>query len=247
MSEFGVAQFTLRIGDGHLQAKAMIPAGPMAVDDIAVIAHGLADSMAVMATKQAEAEGKAVSCKAGCGACCRQMAPVSEHEARQLLRLVEAMPPQRIETLRTRFKEGIEKLRDAGIIEKVANFAALPAVEDRVNLGVEYFKVGVPCPFLEDESCSIYEHRPTRCREYVVTSDPKHCADPSPDTIHRIPVPMKPSNALFQFGDGGDNRRIVILPLILALDWAAAQPAQPEPALSGPQLLQNFLVELEKL
>ena len=39
-------------------------------------------------------------------------------------------------------------------------------------LGREYFQLGIPCPFLEEESCSIYHDRPITCREYLVTSPP---------------------------------------------------------------------------
>ena len=41
------------------------------------------------------ARGEAISCKAGCGACCRQLVPVSETEAHHLRDVVEAMPEPR--------------------------------------------------------------------------------------------------------------------------------------------------------
>jgi Fe-S-cluster containining protein len=36
----------------------------------------------------------------------------------------------------------------------------------------------MPCPFLEDESCSIHPDRPLVCREYLVTSPAELCAGP---------------------------------------------------------------------
>ncbi len=43
-----------------------------------------------------------------------------------------------------------------------------------------YFHLGIACPFLEDESCSIHADRPISCREYLVTSPAVNCADPKP-------------------------------------------------------------------
>ena len=39
--------------------------------------------------------GVRVSCRAGCGACCRQLVPIAEAEARRIRDLVEAMPEPR--------------------------------------------------------------------------------------------------------------------------------------------------------
>ena len=45
-----------------------------------------------VAVEDAVAEGETISCKKGCGACCRQLVPISQVEARRIRDLVEAMP-----------------------------------------------------------------------------------------------------------------------------------------------------------
>ncbi|MEO8777051.1 MAG: YkgJ family cysteine cluster protein [Rhodanobacter sp.] len=43
-----------------------------------------------------------------------------------------------------------------------------PARTDEVShrqLGIDYLRQGVACPFLEQESCSIYDERPLACRK----------------------------------------------------------------------------------
>lgn len=49
-----------------------------------------------------------------------------------------------------------------------------------------YFALGIPCPFLVDDSCGIHPARPLACREYVVASDPTHCATRADGQIVRI-------------------------------------------------------------
>lgn len=63
-------------------------------------------------------------------------------------------------------------------------------------LGLEIFHLGSPCPFLEAESCSIYEDRPLSCREFLVTSDKHLCPNPTPSTIERVSIPAHPLDAL---------------------------------------------------
>ena len=50
--------------------------------------------------------------------------------------------------------------------------------EERTELAYEYFKHGIACPFLEDESCSIHPDRPMACREYLVSSPAENCRAP---------------------------------------------------------------------
>ena len=56
-------------------------------------------------------------------------------------------------------------------------------------LGLKYFALGIPCPFLEEERCTIHEIRPLRCREYLVVSPAEHCAHPATKRGHRRQAP----------------------------------------------------------
>ena len=69
------------------------------------------------AIRQSEGEGNAVSCKAGCWACCRQLIPVTEGEARYLAELVAGMPEPRRSELRQRFNDTIEILREKDLLD----------------------------------------------------------------------------------------------------------------------------------
>src|SRR5580765_8312578 len=66
-----------------------------------------------------EREGRSISCKAGCGACCRQMVPISKTEAHRLAEIVDEMPDERRHAVRERFESAIRHFTDANLIEKL--------------------------------------------------------------------------------------------------------------------------------
>ncbi|MBM3748571.1 MAG: YkgJ family cysteine cluster protein, partial [Acidobacteria bacterium] len=123
--------------------------------------------------------------------------------------------------------------------------AALKSLEARRRIGEEYIRLALPCPFLEAESCSIYPHRPLACREYLVTSSAEGCRTPGPETIRKVPLPVKFSEILYTFGDGFGAQSSRWLPLVLALDWTARH-GRGQPVFPGPQLFSNFLTLVSK-
>ncbi len=112
------------------------------------------------------------------------------------------------------------------------------------RLAREYFKVRAACPFLEEESCSIYPDRPLSCREYLVTSPAAWCRDPESGTIEKVPLDAKATQVLFRFDDGEGKGALSWLPLVLTLEWAVAHGPERQPRLPGGRLFQNFLQRL---
>jgi len=225
-----------------VQATVSIPKAQVRMTDLLPVLLSFSNALVGIAEDAAQAEGKPVSCRAGCGACCRQLVPVSEPEALYLAELVEALPPERASRIRERFRAAFEAL-GADLIGRLRHTEGLAKIEARREIGLEYFQVGVACPFLEDESCAIHPHRPLSCREYLVSSPAENCKHPSAETIAMVPVPVKLSELLYCFGDGAGNDRTRWLPLVLALEWAhshaAGQPRWPAPA-----LFERFLCQV---
>jgi len=207
---------TLAIGGEQVPVEMTVPAGLVAVEDVLPIVHGLSSLFATRATARVEAEGREISCRAGCGACCRQLVPVAPAEARALARLVEAMPEPRRERVRRRFDEALDTLEPLGLMERLDQNRG-----DRLAIARAYFEAGVACPFLEDEACSIHADRPLSCREYLVTSPPELCAVLSPD-IEKVTLEARPSLALLNA-----DLRDGWLPLVLSLVQDAQAPPSP--------------------
>ncbi|MDZ4364155.1 YkgJ family cysteine cluster protein [Brevundimonas sp.] len=205
---------TLDIGGERIPVEMTVPAGPVCVEDVLPVLQGLSSLFATRATARTEQLGKAVSCRAGCGACCRQLVPIAPAEARTLARMVETLPePRRTEILR-RFEEALATLNGLGILDRLDQDP-----NSRRAVAIDYFRAGVACPFLEDEACSIHADRPMSCREYLVTSPPEHCADLS-HGVETLKLEAQPSVALLQA-----DLRDGWTPLILALVQDAQAPA----------------------
>jgi len=229
----------LKIGQHRLAARVSVPAGPTRLADVLPIVQRVADTIVDAGVQDAEAQGRCISCKKGCGACCRQLVPISEVEARRIGELVESMPEPRRSQVRARFAEARRQLDEAGLLEKLLARDAWD--EDMfIEIGTHYFRQGIACPFLEDESCSIHVDRPITCREYLVTSPAENCACPTKDNIQKVETPVQVWTSLARFDMPDPTAKYIRwVPLVLAPEWAQANPdnSQPRP---GPELLREL-------
>src|SRR4051812_30585124 len=160
------ADVRLNVASHPLHLRLTVPTGPTPIRDLLPLFHGLTNLVVDIAEKNVEQQGEHVSCRAGCGACCRQIVPISESEAHAVSTLVDDMPEPRRSRVKERFAAGVKRMAEAGMLKRLRK---IEKESDAVELGLTYFRVGVPCPFLEDESCSIHKDRPLACREYLVT------------------------------------------------------------------------------
>ena len=214
-----------------------IPLGMTQPIKLLPLFQSMADSFVGLALKDAETDGAKVSCQKGCGACCRQLVPISEVEACQLRDLVNDMPEPRRSEIRARFAAERLRLQRSGLLEKLLA-PDLLRPEERTPFALDYFFQGIACPFLEEGSCSIYSDRPIPCREYLVVSPAENCAKPSPDGVKCLKIPAEVSRAVRCFNSEQNPGRWV--PLVLAIEWANAHPDE-SPLRPGPELVHELL------
>ena len=160
-------QITLSVHGAPLEMQMTVPAKSVKPHRMLPIFQQIANSFTDLGVKAVESENKKISCKKGCGACCRQPVPLAEIEAYQIAELVENLPEPRRGKVKMRFDEAAKHFHKIGWFEKLENCKEKEEIEKTV---LEYFFEGVACPFLEEESCSIHQDRPVACREYLVTS-----------------------------------------------------------------------------
>jgi Fe-S-cluster containining protein len=218
---------TLRLSVGGLQVvhPITVPDAPVPAAEIVPALQGLVN--AVVGAAEA---GKAVSCRKGCGACCRQLVPISRTEGERLLQLIDGLPDGPREALRARFAAAEAAIGAAGLDQRGER-------SDRA-LSLAYFALGLPCPFLEEESCSIHDERPLVCREYLVTSPAELCAGAAQKGVTPVAVP-KVSMAARGLQDESDDW----FPLALLMAWSRTRPRDGTRR-TGPQWVQRFLERL---
>jgi Fe-S-cluster containining protein len=235
----------LRIGDRRATLQTSLLRGEVAFRDVIPLARQMTGAVVAWAVEDTEARGKRVTCGPKCGACCRQAVPIGHAEARRLAELVEALPEPHRTKVRARFDEALRRLRGTDLPQRYEELGAADEGSGpssaRIAWGIEYFKLGIPCPFLEDESCSIHAERPLICREYLVTSDPAACATLS-QGIEGVPIAARVSRAARAIGQE-DASIVDWMPLVSVLDWAQAHPQPPvrQPALAWVAGLQQRL------
>lgn len=231
------------VASERFRAEIAAPVGPTPTDTLLPVLQGLTDTIVGVAAAGVEAAGETIRCRAGCGACCRQLVPISEAEARALRRLVQELPEPRREEVYGRFAEALRRLQEVGALEKLRERQSFE-YDELLPFGLEYFRLGISCPFLVEESCSIHPDRPLSCREYLVTSPPENCAEPTRETVRLVNLPAKLSVIVNQLDADPQARYVRWVPLILALEWAEAHPEPEPPTRTGPELLREIFERL---
>lgn len=236
------AALKLSIAGRSLEARVEVPAGPARPRQLLPLLQSLTNAVVEIAGDVVAERGQRISCRAGCGACCRQIVPISRAEAYRLTETIEQLPEPRRTVIQQRFAEAGQRLGDAGMLERLREPGSLDA-DALQPLAMEYFRLGIACPFLEDESCSIHAQRPLACREYLVTSPAENCRQPTAATIERVELPVKVSGALGRVERGGKPGLVPWVPLALAPQWVNSHP-EPPPERSGPELMEQIVKDL---
>jgi Fe-S-cluster containining protein len=246
INEWITGNIGIRVEGIPMQFEVTVPAVPVKPHRMLPIFHQMANSFVEAGIDVVKNTGKKISCKAGCGACCRQAVPIAESEVYQIAELVENMPEPRRTVIRERFRKAAEHFHKIGWYERFIDHQRKApekepdeAIRQGIEIVLEYFYEGIPCPFLEDESCSIHPNRPVACREYLVTTPAENCATPSPQGIRVVDLLIKPSRALRKLGSRGKMAAEGFPILTRALELAAKYPEDFEEK-TGPEWMKEF-------
>lgn len=235
----------LRVLGAPLEVEESVPAGPQRLDQALPFLRRLDDAVIERAEQKSAGAGRQVSCRKGCSACCRaQPVPIAPPEAHALLLLIDSLPPPRQQELRRRFAEGVARLKEAGLDEVLLAPPAEMTVQEARAVAERYFRLGLVCPFLEDDACSIHAERPFVCRQYLVTSPPELCADPFGNPVQVLGIPLGPASALLRAGEALLGTPHSAFPLLLALDYAEAHRAELQRAFPVEELYQRCVSAL---
>jgi Fe-S-cluster containining protein len=239
---FGTAKFTLDVQGARLEVSTQLPEGPVRPMVLLPVLQDLSSALSDLTVQSAARLNANLSCREGCGACCRQAVPITAVEARALAQLLDALPEERQTILRERFRRAAARLEESGVAQGAREMAHGKGREAAHELGLRYFELGIACPFLEEERCTIHEIRPLRCREYLVVSPAENCAHPRTAEIVGIQPPVMLSRILGRWDTNGDAQPSELILLAMLEEWAAKHPIEEDhPHRTAPELLQEFL------
>ena len=232
----------INLAGEKVQFTVPVPSGPATWDDILPFMRALVKVSSDISQEYFTERGRPISCKAGCAMCCRHRVPLAEFEAHRLRRLVDAMPEPRRSKIIARFLSVEERVRDSG--DTVVLDYNVPMSPDEMAQRAEvFFNLMIPCPFLENESCSIYDERPLKCREHLVTSPAENCADPSRLPVVGLPLPLEVYMATLFLDQDTRGPGVRWVPLDELMSWTDSHTPEP-PSRSGSELLREFMSRL---
>jgi len=247
-------QFHLELNTpaGALRASVDVPSGFVPIASIVPLLRRLGEEAQALEVQRAREAGAVISCRQGCAACCRMLVPVSAPEAFSLLEAIERLPSEERERLERKLSEARNRLDEAGLLARlqtVADAESPMSDEELEPLNRAYYGLRLPCPFLENESCSLYEHRPAACRELLVTSPAELCDDLMSQPVEPVPVPARIGTALGLLWGEIRKEGVRLIPLPLAVEWARrhAEEQSQSPAWKGPELLERALGQVARL
>ena len=229
---------------GRLKARMPDPQGSMRLPEFVFNLFPLEERLVSLGVASAQKEGRSVSCRAGCGACCRQPVPISAPEAFLLYEMMAGLPPERRDLYLGRFIDAKDKLREHGFSDRSLEGEAA-AGKELILMAADYFGLQIPCPFLIDESCSIHPSRPMSCREHLVTSPAELCRSLIHPDIRGIHAPVSLTQVLAQLYAELEGTQPTLLPMPLALDFAVEQRAARIKQYEAKPLFDRFLVQLK--
>jgi Fe-S-cluster containining protein len=241
-SDWKTGQVTLSINGVKFEMEMTVPANAVKPTRMLPIFQAMTSSFVDLSVGEIVERGEKISCKAGCGACCRQAVPLAEIEAYQIAELVENLEEPRRSEIKKKFETGCKHFHETGWFERMDDYANL-SLEERQKTVMEYFYEGIPCPFLENESCSIHADRPLACREYLVTSPAENCKNPSAETIRMVEMTVKPSKTLRETARSENLKKLNFVPMIRALEWAQKFP-EDMPEKTGQNWVMDFVKNL---
>lgn len=230
--------------DGVVRGKVAVTTGPMRLTGLVQTAFDLTNALVSRAVQAEQAAGRALTCRAGCAACCRHMVPVSPPEAFFIADMLDGLPAERRELLQARFDHIVQDLDRRRMIGHLLE----PEPTDSAVLPVarEYFALQHACPFLEHESCGIHPHRPVACRDYNVTTPAAWCQRPYDEAVAKIPLPLPLSVPLSRTAAIVTGQRPVLIPLTLVPWWTAEHKRDRTQTWPGLELFDLFLDQLRK-
>ena len=229
---------------GRLNTVLDVPTGFVPITSIVPLTRRLGEEILKLEEHQSRNRGQTVSCRMGCAACCRMLVPLSPPEAFSLLEYVEQLPTERRAALEEKLADSRAKLAGRGLLNRLQAVAdsADPIPDEQLEpINRAYYALRHPCPFLENEMCSIYESRPAACRELLVTSPAELCDNLVENPVEPVSVSVRIGTVLGLLWATVTGSGPRLIPLPLALDWARQHREASTKQWAGSHLVDRML------
>jgi Fe-S-cluster containining protein len=189
------------------------------LSDLVPLARQLSEEILSITDKKTTESGEAIACRKKCSHCCRYLVPLTIPEAMRLTEEVESRP-----LWERRFVVESCLLMARCILELTPKSSLEKFINIPLNAGTRfkdlsdwYSRIDLPCPFLVNHLCTIYEQRPIACREHMVTGSNSNCEVRSVQPPHRVQMPVSILESLARLTNELEKPadEVIILPFVL--------------------------------
>ncbi len=237
-------EISLQTPSGEITTAVAVPTSFVPITSILPLMRGLGEEAQALEQRRLLEAGATVSCQKGCAACCRMLVPISAPEAFALAQTIGRLEQSERTRLLTQLDLTNQRLDKAGLLKQLTSLAESenPVTDEAIEpLNRAYYALRMPCPFLENEVCSIYEDRPAACRELAVTSPATDCQNMTNEVICPVPVAVRISTTLSLLWADLTSTAPRLIPLPLAVDWATRHQAEQTRTWAGTELFEKAL------
>lgn len=208
-----VIRFQFIIDEKLLNLAISYTDEPVKLADLVPMAQSLSDILFESFISGFESTFK-VTCSKGCPYCCNYFIPISPAEAFYISNKIHNMPESKRQILlKTALSVSKHIIKNNGI--KGKNNHTEPF--DLQDISDWYTALKIKCPFVFNNSCSIYKQRPLACREYFVEGPAFACRPDSglEPQIVSLPFSINKILSTISIELAGNDTSSVILPLVI--------------------------------
>ena len=218
------------------------------LSDITPLARMLSTKLAIMVLNKLHSNDEFIPCHKGCSACCNYLIPLSVPEAFHLREEVLAMPTEQGRAVSQSFLDTAKIILNEKPKKFDINESAETSCQIQINeLSKWYASLKLACPFLSNNLCTLYKHRPIACREHIVTDSTLLCDDEWSDESQIVQMPISILNCLGQLAAELEQSDIEAVMLPLALPWVQENIERGERTWSAVTMVECFVEILQAL
>ncbi len=240
----------LTTSSGEVNVQVRVPTAFIRITDIVPVIRSMGEQAQAVEVSSVLQTGKKISCQKGCSACCEGlMVAVSPPEAFSLSEMMRTLPTAHRQRIEDRLVVTREHLAEAGLLPALQNLAESSTQQNDEGsepINRAYYALRLPCVFLENGACSIYEHRPSACREHLVTSPAELCQDTVQNAVAELSVPIRVGTVLSILWAEMMGGPVRLIPLPVMFEWADRNRALLERTWNGLDLFDQALEGLGK-
>jgi Fe-S-cluster containining protein len=243
--EVEVVGFNIKIFQQQLNFEIAAAKGWATLADIVPVARRISTKVTLAVLNNLKQQGQVVPCCKGCSQCCYYLVPLSVPEAFSMRRQILAMDPARREFLANRW------LETASIVIENHQQSAqqtLTFTESYIRqISHWYSQLKLPCPFLSENLCSVYQIRPSACREHIVTGSSNLCGTDTTRDLNVVNMPISILEAMTQLTAQLEQSQPEAVMLPVALPWTQINLERDKRTWPAIEIVEKFADILQNM